>query len=135
MHKHNRRAVLTALLCSVAGAGVLYKSPALAQPGSAQPVGAGEPGSVTAIDTLLDPAATMIGRAAAANERLRKSFPGGFALGKKHQPHISVLQRYVKTQDLNKYYDAVGKVLAGEKPTTWKLKAYKYYYLPWKNIG
>jgi len=56
-------------------------------------------------------------------------------LGKEHQPHISCLQRYVKTQDLNKVYDAVGKVLATEKPTTWKLKAYKYYYLPWKNIG
>ena len=135
MHKHNRRAVLTALLGSVAGAVVLYKSPAVAQPGSAQPVGAGEPGSVTAIDTLLDPDATMIQHAVAANERLRKSFPEGFALGKEHQPHISVLQRDVKTQDLNKVYDAVGKVLAGEKPTTWKLKAYKYYYIPWKNIG
>ena len=32
-------------------------------------------------------------------------------------------------------YDAVGKVLAEERPTTWKLKAYKYYYLPWKEIG
>jgi len=93
MHNHNRRAVLTALLGSVAGAVVLYKSPTLAQPGSAQPVGAGEPGSVTAIDTLLDPDATMIRHAVAANERLRKSFPEGFALGKEHQPHISVLQR------------------------------------------
>ena len=135
MHKHNRRAVLTALLGSVAGAVVFYKSPALAQPVRARPVGAGKPGSVTAIDTLLDPDATMIQHAVAANERLRKSFPKGFALGKDHQPHISVLQRYVKTQDLNKVYDAVGKVLAGEKPTTWKLKAYKYYYIPWKNIG
>ncbi|HXK21605.1 MAG TPA: hypothetical protein VMS55_02890, partial [Myxococcota bacterium] len=34
-----------------------------------------------------------------------------------------------------KVYEAVGKVLAEEKPTTWKLKAYKYYYLPWKDIG
>jgi hypothetical protein len=130
MHKYNRRAILTALVGSVAGAAVLHKSSVLAQP-----VGAGESGSVTAIDTLLDPDATMIRHAAAANARLRKSFPEGFALGKEHRPHISVLQRYVKTQDLNKYYDAVGKVLAGEKPTTWKLKAYKYYYLPWKNIG
>jgi hypothetical protein len=46
-----------------------------------------------------------------------------------------VCSGYVKTQDLSKVYDAVGKVLATEKPTTWKLKAYKYYYLPWKNIG
>ena len=104
-------------------------------PGRAQPVGAGEPGSVTAIDILLDPDATMIQHAVAANERLRKSFPEGFALGNEHQPHISVLQRYVRTADLDKVYDAVGKVLAGEKPTTWKLKAYKYYYIPWKNIG
>jgi hypothetical protein len=135
MHTHNRRAVLTALLGSVAGAVGFYKSPALAQAGGGQPVGAGGPASVTAIDTLLDPDATMIRHAVAANKRLRKSFPEGFALGQEHQPHISCLQRYVKTQDLNKVYDAVGKVLATEKPTTWKLKAYKYYYLPWKNIG
>jgi hypothetical protein len=103
--------------------------------GIAQPVGAGEPGSVTAIDILLDPNATMIQHAVAANERLRKSFPEGFALGEEHQPHISVLQRYVRTADLDKVYEAVGKVLAGEKPTTWKLKAYKYYYISWKDIG
>jgi len=77
----------------------------------------------------------MIRHAVAANKRLRKNFLEGFALGKEHQPHISCLQRYVKTQNLSKVYDAVGKVLATEKPTTWKLKAYKYYYLPWKNIG
>jgi len=127
MHTHNRRAILTALIGSAAGA-VFHKSSALAQ-------AAGGTGSVTAIDTLLDPDATMIRHAVAANKRLRKSFPEGFALGKEHQPHISCLQRYVKTQDLNKVYDAVGKVLATEKPTTWKLKAYKYYYLPWKDVG
>jgi 2'-5' RNA ligase len=90
---------------------------------------------VTAIDILLDPDATMIQHAEAANERLRKSFPGGFALDTSHQPHISVLQRYVKTADLDKVDDATSKVLAGEKPATWKLKAYKYYYIPWKDVG
>jgi hypothetical protein len=90
---------------------------------------------VTAIDILLEPDAVMVRRAEAANERLRKIFPKGFALGKTHQPHISTLQRYVKTADLDKIYEAVGKVLAEEKPTDWKLKAYKYYYLPWKEIG
>src|SRR5690348_5718561 len=95
-------------------------------PGNAQPISADEPGSVTAIDILLDPDATMIQHAVAANERLRKSFPKGFALGKEHQPHISVLQRYVKTADLDKVYEAVGKVLAGEKPATWRLNAYRY---------
>ncbi len=91
--------------------------------------------AVTAIDIVLEPDATMIRKAEAANERLLKSFPKGFALGKTHQPHISCLQRYVKTADLDKVYEAVGKVLAAEKPTAWKLKAYKYYYIPWKDIG
>lgn len=103
--------------------------------GTAQPVTADEPNVVTAIDILLEPDATMVRHAEAANERLLKEFPKGFALGKTHHPHISCLQRYVKTADLDKVYEAVGKVLAEEKPTAWKLKAYKYYYIPWKDIG
>jgi hypothetical protein len=95
-----------------------------------KPTKAEEPNAVTAIDILLDPDATMVKHAQAANERLLKSFPKGFALGKTHQPHISCLQRYVKTADLDKVYAAVGKLLATEKPTEWKLKAYKYYYIP-----
>jgi hypothetical protein len=77
----------------------------------------------------------MLKNAGAANARLRKSFPKGFALDETHQPHISCVQRYVKTADLDKVYETVGKVLAGEKPAAWKLKAYKYYYIPWKDIG
>jgi hypothetical protein len=90
---------------------------------------------VTAIDVLLEPDAAMMKNAGAANARLRASFPKGFALDESHQPHISCLQRYVRTAELDRVYDAVAKVLAGEKPATWKLKAYKYYYLPWKEIG
>ena len=101
----------------------------------APPVGADEPSPVTAIDILLEPDATMIQHAQAANVRLLKEFPKGFALDKTHQPHISCLQRYVKTADLDKVYEAVSKVLAEEKPTTWKLKAYKYYFIPWKDLG
>jgi hypothetical protein len=89
----------------------------------------------TAIDTLLDPDQTMVQKAIAANARLRQNFPKGFALDETHQPHISTLQRYVKTADLDKVYEAVGKVLADERPASWKLTAYKYYFLPWKNLG
>jgi len=103
--------------------------------GHAQPLSAQAQNPVTAIDILLEPDGTMIKNATAANERLLKVFPKGFALGKTHQPHISTLQRYVKTTDLDKVYEAVGKVLAEEKPTGWKLKAYKYYYIPWKDLG
>jgi hypothetical protein len=103
-------------------------------PASAQTVGT-DGSSVTAIDILLEPDATMVKHAEAANARLRQQFPKGFALGKTHQPHISCLQRYVKTADLDKVYEAVNKVLAQENPASWKLKAYKYYYIPWKDIG
>src|SRR5262249_12717557 len=94
-----------------------------------------EPSSVTAIDILLEPDATMVKHAEAANERLLKEFPKGFALGATHRPHISCLQRYVRTTDLEKVYASGGKVLAEERPTSWKLKAYKYYFIPWKEIG
>jgi hypothetical protein len=103
--------------------------------GTAQTVTAQEPSSVAAIDIVLEPDATMAQHAADANQRLLKDFPKGFALGKTHHPHISCLQRYVKTADLDKVYEAVGKVLAEENPAAWKLKAYKYYYIPWKEIG
>jgi hypothetical protein len=103
--------------------------------GTAQPVAAGDPNPVTAIDILLEPDATMVRHAEAANQRLLKEFPKGFALGKAHHPHISCLQRYVKTADLDKVYQAVDKVLAEQKPTAWKLKAYKYDFAVWDKLA
>jgi hypothetical protein len=46
-----------------------------------------------------------------------------------------MLQQFVRTADLEKIYAAVNKVLADEKPASWKLKAYKYYYIPSPPIG
>ena len=85
---------------------------------------------VTAVDIALEPDATMIQHAKADNARLLKVFPKGFALDATHHPHVTMLQQFVRTADLEKVYDAVNKVLAKEKPTSWKLKAYKYYYIP-----
>ena len=90
---------------------------------------------ITAIDIALEPDTTMIDHAQAVNARLRKAFPKGFALDATHHPHISMLQRYVHTVDLDKVYDAVGKILVDEKAAGWSLKAFKYYYIPWKDIG
>src|SRR5215467_11006944 len=64
-----------------------------------------------------------------------RTFPRGSPWTKLISRTISTLQRYVKTADLDKVYEAVGKVLADERPASWKLTAYKYYFLPWKNIG
>ena len=85
---------------------------------------------VTAIDILLDPDAAMIQHAEAANARLRSVFPKGFALDASHRPHITMLQRFVRTADLDKVYAAANKVLATKNPTGWQLKAVKYYYIP-----
>ena len=46
-----------------------------------------------------------------------------------------MLQQFVRTADLDKVYAAANKVLAKEKPTSWKLKAFKYYYIPDPPIG
>jgi hypothetical protein len=117
---------LSALAALVTGLGSLL--------GPAGTSGAQE-NPVTAIDIALEPDATMIQHAEAANARLLGVFPKGFRLDATHHPHISVLQRYVRTADLDKIYAAAGKVLADEKVTGWQLKAFKYYYIPWKDIG
>jgi 2'-5' RNA ligase len=90
---------------------------------------------VTAIDIALEPDATMIEHAMAANARLLKSFPKGFSLDATHHPHISMLQQFVRTDDLDKIFAAANAVLAKGKPTTWTLKAYKYYYIPAPPMG
>src|SRR5215469_12989795 len=84
---------------------------------------------VTAIDIALEPDATMVHHAEATNARLRSVFPKGFSLDATHHPHISMLQRYVRTADLDKVYAAASRVLASHNVTNLTLKAYKYYYL------
>jgi 2'-5' RNA ligase len=90
---------------------------------------------VTAIDIALRPDATMIRHARAANARLLKADPQGFALDATHNPHITMLQQFVRTDDLDKVFAAVGEALAGENPTTWTLTAFKYYALPMAGVG
>jgi hypothetical protein len=91
--------------------------------------------TITAVDIVLEPDETMIQHAQAANAGLLENFPKGYALGNEHAPHISVMGGYVYTASLDKIYAAAGKVLASEKVTNWKLKAFKYYYIPLKEIG
>jgi hypothetical protein len=94
-----------------------------------------EQNDVTAIDTLLDPDDTMIKHALDANAKLRENFPKGYTLGGAHAPHITLLQRYAKTSELDHLYAAVAKVFATEDPKSWKLTAVKYEYIPDGAIG
>jgi phosphoserine phosphatase len=90
---------------------------------------------VTAIDILLEPDATMLQHAEANNARLLAVFPKGFALDATHRPHITLIQRFVRTADLDQVYAAAGQVLARANVTDMKLEAFKYYYIPNKDIG
>jgi hypothetical protein len=90
---------------------------------------------VTAIDILLEPDATMLTHCEANNARLLKVFPQGFALDAAHRPHITIIQRFVRTVDLEKVYAAAGEVFAGANLKDMKLEAFTYYYLPAKDIG
>jgi phosphoserine phosphatase len=90
---------------------------------------------VTAIDILLEPDATMLQHSAANNARLLKVFPKGFALDAAHRPHITIIQRFVRTADLDQVYTAAGQVLARANVNSMKLEAFKYYYLPSGDTG
>src|SRR5277367_1629737 len=96
---------------------------------------AAQPNPVTAIDIALEPDATMIRHAKAANARLLKDFPKGFALDATHHPHVSMLQQFARTSDLDKVYDAAASVFRKEEPLGWNLRAFKYYYIPSPPIG
>ncbi len=91
--------------------------------------------SVTAIDILLEPDATMLRHAEANNARLLEVFPKGFALDAAHRPHITLIQRFVRTEDLDKVYAAAANVLRSANLNGMKLDAFKYYYIPSNDIG
>jgi hypothetical protein len=67
---------------------------------------------LTAIDILVDPDGATVERARAANARMRRSVASGFALDATHQPHITTLQRYVRTADLGQVYASVETTIA-----------------------
>jgi hypothetical protein len=90
---------------------------------------------ITAVDIVLEPDGTMIQNAEAANAGLLKNFPKGFTLGDEHAPHMSVIGGYFHTASLDDVFAEASKVLASEKVMSWKLTAFKYYYMPMKEIG
>jgi hypothetical protein len=101
----------------------------------AQQASAAGQNDVTAIDILLDPDATMMQHAKAANAQLLQHYPKGFTLGGVHAPHITMLQRFVKTADLPKVYTTADRVIAKADPTSWKLTAFKYDHIGEAKIG
>ena len=66
----------------------------LQEEAKAMAMGSSRASDVTTIDVLLEPDAL-------------KLFPKGFALDATHNPHITLIQRFVRTGDLDKVYAAL----------------------------
>ena len=91
--------------------------------------------TLIAINVLLNPDAATVERAQAANARLREDYPDGFALDANHAPHITILQRFVRTADLDEVANAVAEVLRVEQSMKWESNATGYYDLAYQNLG
>jgi hypothetical protein len=94
-----------------------------------------QPESITAIDIVFELDQTMLGYAQTANAALLKNFPQGFSLDETHHPHVSIYAGFVPTADLSNVYDVAGKILAKADYTSWRLTAFKYYYVPMGSLG
>jgi phosphoserine phosphatase len=94
-----------------------------------------KPVAVTAIDILLLPDATMLRHAESVNAHHRKVYPQGFSFDATHRPHLTMIQRFVRSADLGKIHTAVGKIIASANLSGMKLEAFKYYYAPTGDVG
>ncbi len=86
---------------------------------------------LTAVDVLIDPDEATMERARAVNARMLQSLPQGWALDDTHQPHITTLQRYVRTADLDKAYEAVEKTVAETDMASLSYRAVKIAHADW----
>jgi hypothetical protein len=88
---------------------------------------------LTAIDILIDPDEAAMKRAREVNARLLESvpLPKGWALDDTHQPHITTLQRYVRTADLDQVYDAIEKTVVATDLGALAYRATKITHADW----
>jgi hypothetical protein len=86
---------------------------------------------LTAIDVLIDPDEAALARAREVNARVLESMPQGWVLDHTHQPHITTLQRYVRTQDLDAVYDAIENTIAATDIAALSYQAVKITHADW----
>lgn len=79
--------------------------------------------ALAAIDVLLVPDEAAQDRAAALNAALRRGHPRGFAFDETHQAHVTVLQRYVRSDALDAALDRVGRTIAAHDLARLRLNA------------
>jgi hypothetical protein len=91
--------------------------------------------NLIAIDILLEPDQTMVGKANAFNARLRGNYPDGYSLDATHVPHVTLLQRYIRVRDFDAVTEAVTKVLAVERPAELQLTGHGFVAVPSKGVA
>ena len=86
---------------------------------------------LTAIDVLIDPDDARYRACPYGQRRVAQSLPQGWALDDTHKPHITMLQRYLLTADLDKVYDAVEKIIAETDMASLGYQAVKITHADW----
>ncbi|GGV43120.1 hypothetical protein GCM10010495_70910 [Kitasatospora herbaricolor] len=86
---------------------------------------------LTAVDILVDPDAATVRHAHEWNARMRTSVADGFALDASHQPHITMLQRYVRTPDLDRVHEAIARTLAATDTDDLSYRAVAIKHADW----
>jgi hypothetical protein len=88
---------------------------------------------LTAIDILIDPDEGAMKRAREVNAHLLESvpLPNGWALDDTHRPHITTLQRYVRSADLGRVFDAVERTVAAADLGSLAYTATKITHADW----
>ncbi|THA26978.1 hypothetical protein E4198_22025 [Streptomyces sp. RKND-216] len=84
---------------------------------------------LTAIDILMLPDATMIERSRVLNTQMRQSVPDGFRLDAHHRPHITLLQRYVRTSELTRVFAAVAETISSADPDALQLRGVRVAHM------
>jgi 2'-5' RNA ligase len=88
-----------------------------------------------AIDVLLEPDRTMLDEASAWNARMRELAPEGFALDEAHRPHVTLIQRHIKRDDLDDVLAAVAKVVESVDLSSLNMTAEGLYHIPLDDLG
>jgi hypothetical protein len=86
---------------------------------------------LTAIDILVNPDEATVTRAREVNARMLKSMPQGWVLDDTHQPHITTLQRYVCTAELDQVYEAVATTIADTDMASLSYQVVKITHADW----
>lgn len=90
---------------------------------------------VIAIDILLEPDTGLLDLAEDVNASLVKVYPEGFTLDESHRPHVTLIQRFVRTADLDKVYAAAREVFARTDVSSFEIEVFKYEYMPLGKLG